>query len=105
VVGDDVTIGHNATVHGCTVHAGAVIGIGATVLNHATVGEGAVVAAGALVKEGGVVPPKTVVMGVPAKVVREVTDVERERFRANAEHYARLAAEYKSTGSESQRAA
>jgi carbonic anhydrase/acetyltransferase-like protein (isoleucine patch superfamily) len=94
VVGDDVTIGHNATVHGCTVGNGAVIGIGATVLSRAVVGEGAVVAAGALVKEAGVIPPNTVAMGVPAKPVREVTEMERARFRDNAEHYVRLAAEF-----------
>lgn len=98
IVGDDVTIGHNATVHGCIVGNGAVIGIGATVLSHATVGEGAVVAAGALVKEGDEVPPNTVVMGVPAKPMREVTETERERFRANAEHYVQLAAEFRATG-------
>lgn len=98
VVGDDVTIGHNATVHGCKIGNGAVIGIGASVLSHATVGEGAVVAAGALVKEGGVIPPNTVAMGVPAKPVRDVSDAERERFRANAEHYVHLAAEYGADG-------
>lgn len=94
VVGDDVTIGHNATVHGCTVGNGAVIGIGASVLNKAVIGEGAVVAAGALVKEGGMIPPNTIAMGVPAKPVRELTDAERTRFSWNAEHYVYLAAEY-----------
>ena len=94
VVGDDVTVGHNVTLHGCTVKNGAVIGIGATVLNRAVVGEGAVVAAGALVKEGGVVPPGMVAMGVPAKPVREVTEAEQTRFRTNAEHYVRLTQEF-----------
>lgn len=94
-VGDDVTVGHNATVHGCTVEDGAVIGIGATVLSRARVGEGAVVAAGALVREGAVVPPRAIVAGVPARPVRGVSDDERARFRANAEHYVRLGAEYR----------
>lgn len=94
VVKDDVTVGHNVTLHGCTVENGAVIGIGATVLNRAVVGKGAVVAAGALVKEGGVVPPRTVAMGVPAKPVRDVSEAEIERFRVNAEHYVLLAREF-----------
>ncbi|HEY3266447.1 MAG TPA: gamma carbonic anhydrase family protein [Armatimonadota bacterium] len=98
VVGDDVTIGHNACVHGCTVGDGAVIGIGATVLNNARIGAGAVVAAGALVKEGGEVPPGWVAMGVPARPVREVTPEERIRFRMNAEHYVHLAKEYQEEG-------
>lgn len=96
VIGDDVTVGHNATVHGCTVGNGVVIGIGASVLSHATVGEGAVVAAGALVREGAVVPPHTIVAGVPARPVREVSDADRERFRANAAHYVELGKEYRS---------
>lgn len=95
VVGDDVTVGHNATVHGCTVGDGAVIGIGATVLSHATVGPGAVVAAGALVREGATVPPDTIVAGVPARPVREVTEADRERFRQNAAHYVLLGREYR----------
>jgi len=94
VVGDDVTVGHNATVHGCTVRDGTVIGIGASVLSRAVVGEGAVVAAGALVREGYEVPPHTIVAGVPAKPVREVTEADRERFRANAAHYVELGREY-----------
>ncbi|HEY3415161.1 MAG TPA: gamma carbonic anhydrase family protein [Armatimonadota bacterium] len=94
VVGDDVTVGHNVTLHGCTVENGAVIGIGATVLNRAVIGAGAVVAAGALVTEGAVVPPGMVAMGVPAKAVREVTEAEKNRFRANAEHYVLLAQEF-----------
>jgi carbonic anhydrase/acetyltransferase-like protein (isoleucine patch superfamily) len=94
VVGDDVTIGHNATVHGCIVGNRAVIGIGATVLSRAVIGEDAVVAAGALVREGAIVPPNTLVLGIPAKAAREVSDEERSRFRANAEHYVSLAAEF-----------
>ena len=94
MVGDDVTVGHNVTLHGCTVGNGAVIGIGASVLNRAIIGEGAVVAAGALVKEGGVVPPGMIAMGVPAKPVRGVTDAEKTRFRTNADHYVLLAQEF-----------
>jgi carbonic anhydrase/acetyltransferase-like protein (isoleucine patch superfamily) len=94
LIGNDVTIGHNASIHGCVIGHRAVIGIAATVLSRAVVGEGAVVAAGSLVPEGSVVPPDTLVMGVPAKPVREVTTEERERFELNAAHYVSEAAEY-----------
>lgn len=90
LVGDDVTIGHLACVHGCTIGDGAVVGIGAVVLSKAVVGPGAVVAAGALVPEGAVIPPDSLVVGVPAKTVRAVTDQERTRFRANSRHYIEL---------------
>jgi carbonic anhydrase/acetyltransferase-like protein (isoleucine patch superfamily) len=90
LVGNDVTIGHLACVHGCTVGDGAVIGIGAIVLSKAVVGPGAVVAAGALVPEGAVVPADSLVVGVPAKTVRPVTVEERQRFQANCGHYVEL---------------
>lgn len=67
-IGNDVTVGHNAVVHGCTVEDGVLIGMGSTVLNGAVIGKGSVVAAGALVLEGAVVPPNSLVAGVPAKV-------------------------------------
>ena len=95
VVGDDVTIGHQAVVHGCTIGNGAVIGIGAIVLNNATVGERAVVAAGALVKEGADIAPNTLAVGIPAKPVRQLNDADRERFQQNAAHYVELANEYR----------
>ena len=75
-IGDDVTVGHNAVVHGCTVENGALIGMGSTVLNGAVIGEGSVVAAGALVLEGTVVPPNSLVAGVPAKVKKTFTPKE-----------------------------
>ena len=86
-IGNRVTIGHLAMLHGCTVEDGALIGIGAIVLNGARIGSGSIVAAGALVPEGMDVPPGVLVMGTPAKVRREVTVEEKERFRINAEHY------------------
>jgi len=87
IVGDRVTVGHRVVLHGCTVEDDALIGIGAIVLNGAKIGEGAVIAAGALVPEGMQVPARTMAMGVPAKVRREVTGEERERFRLNCQHY------------------
>ena len=87
VIGRDVTVGHRAMLHGCTVGDGALIGMGATVLNGATVGEGAVVGAGALVPEGRSIPPGALVVGMPAKAVRELTEEQRAAFRAGAARY------------------
>jgi carbonic anhydrase/acetyltransferase-like protein (isoleucine patch superfamily) len=89
-LGNRVTVGHSVVLHGCTVEDDCVIGIGAIVLNGAKIGKGSVVAAGALVPEGMEVPPSSMVMGVPAKVKRQVTEQEQERFRVNAEHYVEL---------------
>lgn len=78
IIGRHATIGHGAIVHGCEIGENALIGMGAIVLNGAVVGEGAVVGAGALVTQGKTVPPRTLAMGVPAKVVRELSDDEVE---------------------------
>lgn len=86
-VGNRVTVGHHVMLHGCTVEDGCLIGIGAIVLNGAKVGAGSVVAAGALVPEGAVIPPDSLVMGIPAKVKRSVTDEEKKRFDLNIQHY------------------
>jgi carbonic anhydrase/acetyltransferase-like protein (isoleucine patch superfamily) len=75
-LGDDVTIGHGALIHGCTVKDRVLIGMGAIVLNGAVVGEDSIVAAGTLVTEGTVIPPRSMVMGSPGKVRRPLTDAE-----------------------------
>jgi len=87
IVGDWVTIGHNATVHGCTVEDMVVIGMGATVLNNSRIGEGSIIAAGSVVPEHTVVPPRTLWAGVPAKLRRELTDKDRELIREYAKNY------------------
>lgn len=94
VVGESATIGHNVVLHGCTIEDEATVGMGATVLNGARVGRGALVAAGALVLEGFDVPPMTLAAGVPAKVRRELTQEDLERFRKNAEGYVQKGREY-----------
>ncbi len=71
-IGNDVSIGHNAIVHGCTVHDKVLIGMGAIVMDRAVIGEGSVIAAGAVVLEGTVVPPGSLMAGVPARRIREV---------------------------------
>jgi carbonic anhydrase/acetyltransferase-like protein (isoleucine patch superfamily) len=87
VVGDWVTIGHNATVHGCTVEDMCVIGMGSRVLNNSRIGEGCIIAAGSVVPEHTVVPPRTLWAGVPAKMRREITDKDLELIREYAKNY------------------
>ena len=87
VVGRDVTVGHNAMLHGCTVGDGSLIGIGAVVLNGASVGSGCLIAANALVTEGMDVPDGSVVMGSPGKVRNTLSEEEREALKLNAVHY------------------
>lgn len=94
VVAEEVTVGHGAIVHGCTVKRGALIGMGARVLDGAVVGEHALVAAGAVVSEGMHVPPRTLVAGVPAKVKRELTDDELKRLDESWRHYVELKEAY-----------
>jgi len=87
IVGDWVTIGHNATVHGCVIEDVCLIGIGAVILNNARIGEGSIVAAGAVVPENMVVPPRSLVAGVPAKVRRDLTSDDREEILKYARNY------------------
>lgn len=94
-LGDRITVGHQVCLHGCTVEDDALIGIGAIVLNGARIGKGAIVAAGTLVPEGMEIPAGVLAMGVPAKVRRDVTPEEAERFRINAQHYVQARAIYR----------
>lgn len=87
VIGENVSVGHNAVVHGCTIEDGSLIGMGAVVLNGARIGAGSLVAGGAVVLEGADIPPGSLVAGVPAKVRRELTDEEREGLLRNAQVY------------------
>ena len=86
-IGANVSVGHAAVLHGCTIEDGVLIGMGATVLNLAVIGAGSLVAAGAVVLVGTVVPPGSLVAGVPAKVRRELTEEERAGIRDNAQRY------------------
>ncbi len=86
-IGDDVTIGHGAIVHGCRIKSMCLIGIGAIILDGAVVGEQSIVAAGSLVKEGMIVPPRTLVAGVPAVVKRELTQEDIDHILSLANNY------------------
>lgn len=86
-LGADVSVGHNAVVHGATVEDGCLIGMNATVLSGSVIGTGSLVAAGALVTQGKVIPPGSLVAGVPGKVVRQLSDEERAGLVSNARLY------------------
>lgn len=88
LIGDDVSIGHNAVVHGAVIENGCLIGMNSTVLSGAVVGEGSLIAAGALVPQSAVIPPHSLVAGIPGRVVRELRDADRDAVRQNAEVYA-----------------
>lgn len=87
MVGERVSIGHNAVVHGCTIGDGSLIGMGAVVLSGAVIGDGCLIAGGAVVLGGTVIPDGSLVAGVPAKVRRALSDEERAGLLANAEIY------------------
>ncbi len=95
IVGNRVTIGHNAIVHGCIVEDDVLIGMGSIILSYAKLGQGSVIAAGAVVKEHEIVPSNTIMAGVPAKARGPVTDEMAQRIKLNAEYYLELAQEYK----------
>ena len=94
-IGERVSVGHGAVVHGCTLEDDVLVGMNATVLNGAVVGTGSLVAAGAVVLEGTVVPPGSLVAGVPGAVRRELTAQEREAVSRNAQHYIELSREHR----------
>jgi carbonic anhydrase/acetyltransferase-like protein (isoleucine patch superfamily) len=84
---EDVSVGHGALLHGCTIGCGSLIGMGAVILNQAVIGDGSLVAAGAVVREGFQAPPRSLVAGVPAVVKRPLTDDEVDRARRTAANY------------------
>ena len=93
-VGDRVTVGHAALLHGCVIEDDVLVGMRSTILNGARIGAGSVIGAGALVTENFEVPPGSIVMGVPAKVRGEVTPQLRARIASGAEHYAQAGRRY-----------
>ena len=94
IVGADVSIGHGAIVHACTVADFCLIGMGSIILDGARIGEGSLVGAGALVTPGTDIPPGSLVLGAPARVKRAINAQEREQIREGAAHYVELARRY-----------
>lgn len=94
ILGNDITVGHSVTLHGCTIKDRCLIGMGATILDGAVVGEDCIIGAGALVTEGSVIPPGTLAIGCPAKPKRGITDAERTRIKQSAQNYIDYAHNY-----------
>lgn len=97
VISTDVTIGHGATVHGCSVGHGSLIGIGATILSHSVIGEYCIVGAGALITERKQFPDRSLIIGAPARVTRQVTNEEIEMLKESAAHYVELGKQYRNS--------
>ncbi|WP_054957108.1 gamma carbonic anhydrase family protein [Paenibacillus dakarensis] len=95
ILADEVSVGHSAIIHGCTIGKGSLIGMGAIVLNGANIGEYALVGAGAIVTENTVIPPYTLSLGTPAKVVRELTDEDLLRMKKTMDSYVLKGKEYR----------
>jgi len=94
-LGEDVSVGHAVVLHGCTIGNGSLVGIKAVVLNHAVIGRDCLIGAGALVPEGKTIPDRSLVLGVPGKVVRALTDDEVRGLRDIARHYVENAKRYR----------
>ncbi|MFT7516667.1 MAG: carbonic anhydrase/acetyltransferase-like protein (isoleucine patch superfamily) [Myxococcota bacterium] len=93
-IGKDCTIGHRAVLHGAKIGDGVLVGMSATILGGAIIGDGAVIAAGCVVRQGFEVPANTLVAGVPAKIIREVSDAERAFMAHSVPHYIETAKSY-----------
>lgn len=95
IVGEEVVVGHRAVIHGCTIGGGTLVGIQATILDGVTIGEGSVIGAGTLIPAGREIPPHSLVLGVPGKVVRTLTAADEGFHRRLAGKYTRLAHNYR----------
>ncbi len=95
IIGNDVTIGHGAIIHGCAIADRVLVGMGATILNGASIGEDCIIAAGTLITENTVIPPRSMVMGAPGKVRRELTDRDLAMIKEFAGNYVRYRLDYK----------
>ena len=102
IIGNDVTIGHHVVLHGCTIKDRVLVGMGSIIMDGAVIGEDSVVGAGALVTEGTVVPPKSLVLGSPARVRRPVTDKEVTWIAQSAVNYVRYSRQYLGDASKAQ---
>ncbi len=95
IIGDDVTIGHRVMLHGCTIEDACLIGMSATILDDAVIGKESIVGAGALVTKGKKFPPRSLIIGSPAKAVRELTDNEVKELYASANRYVEFMKDYR----------
>jgi carbonic anhydrase/acetyltransferase-like protein (isoleucine patch superfamily) len=96
IIGDDVTVGHRVMLHGCTIEDACLIGMSATILDGAVIGKESIVGAGALVTKNKIFPPRSLIVGSPAKVVRELNDEEVAELYASAKRYVEFKKDYES---------
>lgn len=94
IIGSNVTIGHGAIIHGCTLEDNVLVGMGAIILNGAVIGSNTIIAAGALVPENKIIPSGVLCMGSPAKVIRELTEEEIKKLQLSADHYSEHSKNY-----------
>jgi len=93
-IGNDVSVGHGAILHGCTIGSRVLVGMGAIIINGAKVGEGSIIGAGAVITEGKIIPANSVVIGVPGRIVRQTDQDQQQHIINNAVSYVELAREY-----------
>jgi carbonic anhydrase/acetyltransferase-like protein (isoleucine patch superfamily) len=98
IIGDDVSVGHGAILHGCMIHDRVLVGMGAIVLNGAKIGGGSIIGAGAVITEGKEIPPNSVVIGVPGKIIKQTDAIQQQHILNNAISYVDLAREYVNHG-------
>lgn len=98
IIGDNVTVGHSAIVHACTVGNNTLIGMGAIVLDNAEIGDETIIGAGSLIAQGKKIPSGVLALGSPAKVIRELTEEEKEGLRESAKNYVKLAQGHMNSG-------
>jgi gamma-carbonic anhydrase len=96
-IGDEVTVGHHVVLHGCTIKDRVLVGMGAILMDGVVIGEECIIGAGALITEGTVIPPRSLVLGSPARIKRPVTEEERVWIKQSAANYVRYAAEHRSS--------
>ena len=94
-IGDEVTVGHNAIIHGATIKDQCLIGMGAIIMDDVVIGEGSIVGAGAVVPPNIIIPPRSLLVGLPAKIIRQTTDKELKMIIERAQHYIDFSQEYK----------
>lgn len=94
-LGDYTVVGHNAIIHGCTIGNNCLVGMGAIVLNNVIIGDNTIIGAGSVVTEGKIIPPNSLVLGIPGKVVRKITENEIKAIRDNAIRYYKLSKKHK----------
>ncbi|MFH1785695.1 MAG: gamma carbonic anhydrase family protein [Candidatus Micrarchaeota archaeon] len=93
-IGDDVAVGHNAVLHSCEIEGNCIIGMGAILLSKSKIGKNCIIGAGSVITEGTQIPNNSIVMGIPGKVVKQVTEEHKNRIKRNIEEYIRLNKEY-----------